>query len=172
MSRFTASLCRRLYNARWTPGAGHARWEIMSPTRRCSRWLILVVERMVVHDCLSSNVRMFMSRTGELQDRFQQIEASMKRLFDGATDVRLSLSDTRYVRVRSICSISLTPTRLLDEATALDQLARELLGKVSDVVSGLESKLLNTRLVPCRLLIAAQVRSLMSKLCYQVRMTS
>ena len=84
---------------------------------------------------------MFMSRTGELQDRFQQIEASMKRLSDGATDVRLSLSDTRYVRVRIICSISSTSARLLDEATALDQLARELLGKVSDVVSGLESNI-------------------------------
>jgi autophagy-related protein 11 len=116
------------------------------------------------------NVRMFMSRTGELQDRFQQIEASMKRLSDGATDVRLSLSDTRYVTVRIICSISSTPTRLLDEATTLDQLARELLGKVSDVVSGLDSKLLDTCLVPRRLLITAQVRSLMLRLCYQVRM--
>jgi hypothetical protein len=96
----------------------------------------------------------------------------MNRLSDGAADVRLSLSDTRYVRVRIICSISSTPTRLLDEATALDQLVRELLGKVSDVVSGLESKLLDTCLVPCRLLIAAQVRSLMSRLFYQVRMTS
>ncbi|KAI0277952.1 hypothetical protein BGY98DRAFT_976913 [Russula aff. rugulosa BPL654] len=63
---------------------------------------------------------------GELQDRFQQIEASMKRLSDGATDVRLSLSDT---------------STLLDEATTLDQLARELLGKVSDVVSGLDNTL-------------------------------
>jgi autophagy-related protein 11 len=119
-----------------------------------------------------SNVRMFMSRTVELLDRFQQIEASMKRLSDGATDVRLSLSDTGYVRVRIICSISSTPTRLLDEATTLDQQARELLAKVSDVVSGLDSKLFDTCLVPCRLLIAAQVRSLMSRLCYQVRMTS
>ena len=89
-------------------------------------------------------MRMFMSRTGELQDRFQQIEASMKRLSDGATDVRLSLSDTRYVSARIVFSISSTPPRLLDEATALDQLARELLGKVSDVVSGLDSKVLNT----------------------------
>jgi autophagy-related protein 11 len=119
-----------------------------------------------------SNVRMFMSRTGELQDRFEQIEASMNRLSDGATDVRLSLSDTRYVRVRIISSTSSTPTRLLDEATALDQLGRELLGKVLDVVSGLDSKHLHTCLVPCRLLIAAQVRSPMSRLCYQVRMTS
>jgi autophagy-related protein 11 len=119
---------------------------------------------------LFSNVHMFMSSTGELQDRFQQIEASMKRLSDGATDVRLSLSDTRYVRARIIYSISSTPTRLLDEATAIDQLARELLGKVSDVVSGLDSKHLDTCLVPCHLLIVAQVRSLMSRLCYQVRM--
>jgi autophagy-related protein 11 len=117
-----------------------------------------------------SNVRMFMSRTGELQDRFEQIEASMNRLSDGATDVRLSLSDTRYVRVRIISSTSSTPTRLLDEATGLDQLGRELLGKVLDVVSGLDSKHLRTCLVPCRLLIAAQVRSPMSRLCYQVRM--
>lgn len=140
--------------------------------RRCARWLRRVGERMVVHHTFffSPNVRMFMSRTGELQDRFQQIEASMKRLSDGATDVRLSLSDTRYVRVRIICLISSTPTRLLDEATTLDQLARELLGKVSDVVSGLDSELLDTCFVPCRLLIAAQVWSLMSRLCYQVRM--
>lgn len=140
--------------------------------RRCARWLLLVGERTVVSRYFFSNVRMFMSRTVELLDRFQQIEASMKRLSDGATDVRSSLSDTRYVRIRIICSISSTTTRLLDEATALDQLARELLGKVSDVISGLESTLLDTCLVSCRLLIAAQVRSLMSRLCYQVRMTS
>ena len=140
--------------------------------RRCARWPILVGEPMVVSDYLFSNVRMFMSRTVELLDRFQQIEASMKRLSDGATDVRSSLSDTRYVRVRIICSISSTVTRLLDEATALDQLARELLGKVSDVISSLDSTLLDTCLVSCRFLITAQVRSLMSRLCYQVRMIS
>ena len=118
------------------------------------------------------NVHMFMSMTEELQDRFQQIDASMKRLSDGATDVRLSLSDTRYVRAWNMCSFSsISSIRLLDEATALDQLAHELLGKVSDVVSGLDSKLMATCFVPCRLLIAAQVRSLMSRLCYQVRTT-
>ncbi|KAH9998573.1 hypothetical protein BJV77DRAFT_1156392 [Russula vinacea] len=63
----------------------------------------------------------------ELQERFHQIEASMKRLSDGATEVRLSLSDTR----------------LLDEAAASDQLARELLSKASDIVSGLESPVAN-----------------------------
>ena len=109
--------------------------------RRCARLLMLVGKRMVVRDNFVLNVRMFMSRTGELQNRFQQIEANMNRLSDGAADVRLSLSDTRYVRVRIMCSISSTPTRLLDEATALDLLARELLGKVTDVVSGLDSKL-------------------------------
>ena len=140
--------------------------------RRCARLLTPVGKRMVVHDTFFLNVRMFMPRTGELQDRFQQIEASMNKLSDGAADVRLSLSDTRYVRVRIIRSTFSTPTRLLDEATALDQLASELLGKVSDVVSGLDSKFLNSCLVPCRLLIAAQVRSLMSRLCSQVRMTS
>lgn len=113
---------------------------------------------------------MFMSSIGELQDRFQQIEASMKRLSDGAADVRLSLSDTRYVRARIMRSISSTPTRLLDEATASDQLAQELLGKVSEVVSSLDSKLFDTYIVPCRLLIVAQVRSLMSRPCYQVKM--
>jgi hypothetical protein len=87
-------------------------------------------------------MHMFMSRIGELQDRFHQIEASMKRLSDGATEVRLSLSDTRYVRSRIIFSIFSNIIRLLDEATALDHLTRESLGKVSDVVSGLESKLL------------------------------
>ncbi len=56
--------------------------------------------------CSLSNVRMFMSGTEELQDRFHQIEASMKRLSDGAAEVRLSLSDTRYVRAWIICSIS------------------------------------------------------------------
>ncbi|KAF8467125.1 autophagy-related protein 11-domain-containing protein [Russula ochroleuca] len=63
----------------------------------------------------------------ELQERFHQIEASMKRLSDDATEVRLSLSDTRF----------------LDEAEALDQLSRELLSKVSEVVSGLDSPVAN-----------------------------
>jgi hypothetical protein len=65
----------------------------------------------------------------------------MKRLSDGATEVRLSLSDTRYVRARIVCSIFSSIVRPLDEAEALDQLARELLGKVSEIVSGLDSKL-------------------------------
>lgn len=65
----------------------------------------------------------------------------MKRLSDGATEVRSSLSDTRYVRARIVFSISSHIVRPLDEAEALDQLARELLGKVSEVVSGLDSKL-------------------------------
>ena len=63
----------------------------------------------------------------------------MKRLSDGATEVRLSLSDTRYVRALFICSFFLNIIRLLDEAAASDQLARELLSKASDIVSGLES---------------------------------
>lgn len=37
-------------------------------------------------------------RTGDLQERFRQIEATMKRLADGAAEVRSSLSDTRYVK--------------------------------------------------------------------------
>ena len=65
----------------------------------------------------------------------------MKRLSDGATEVRSSLSDTRYVSTRIVFSISSSIVRPLDEAEALDQLARELLGKVSEVVSGLDSKL-------------------------------
>ncbi len=40
---------------------------------------------------------MFMSRTGELQDRFRQIEASMKRLSDGATEVRLAKCRMSYL---------------------------------------------------------------------------
>ncbi|KAH9962908.1 hypothetical protein BC827DRAFT_1195700 [Russula dissimulans] len=64
---------------------------------------------------------------GELQERFHQIETSMRRLSDGAAEVRSSLSDTRP----------------LDEAEALDQLARELLGKVSEVVSSLDSPVAN-----------------------------
>ena len=66
----------------------------------------------------------------------------MKRLSDGATEVRLSLSDTRYVRALFMRSFVLKIIRLLDEAVALDQLARELLSKASEVVSGLESNFL------------------------------
>ena len=94
-------------------------------------------------------------RTEELQERFHQIEATMKRLSDGAAEVRMSLSDTRYVRAWVVCSISSGIIRPIDEAEALDQLARELLGKVSEVVSGLDSKLFDTRLVPYHLLIVA-----------------
>lgn len=36
-------------------------------------------------------------RIADLRERFHEIEASMKRLSDGAAEVRLSLSDTRYV---------------------------------------------------------------------------
>jgi autophagy-related protein 11 len=35
-------------------------------------------------------------RTADLRERFHDIEASMKRLSDGAAEVRSSLSDTRY----------------------------------------------------------------------------
>jgi hypothetical protein len=66
----------------------------------------------------------------------------MKWLSDGATEVRLSLSDTRYVSAPIICSIFFqTCIRLLDEAESLDQLARELLGSVAEVVSSLDSNL-------------------------------
>ena len=66
----------------------------------------------------------------------------MKRLSDGAAEVRLSLLDTRYVRAAVICSASFlkqTTVRLLDEAEALDELSRELHAKVSEVVSALDS---------------------------------
>jgi hypothetical protein len=91
---------------------------------------------------LLSNMRMFIPRTEELQERFHQIEASMKRLSDDATEVRLSLSDTRYVSARIMCSISLNIYQVLwMKPTALDQLSRELFSKVSEVVSGLDSNL-------------------------------
>lgn len=66
----------------------------------------------------------------------------MKRLSDGAAEVRLSLLDTRYVRAAVICSTSFvkqTTIRLLDEAEALDQLSREMHIKVSEVVSAFDS---------------------------------
>lgn len=66
----------------------------------------------------------------------------MKRLLDGAAEVRLSLSDTTYVRAAVSCSISLlqqTSIRLLDEAETFDQLSRELHTKVSEVVSAFDS---------------------------------
>lgn len=58
----------------------------------------------------------------DLQERFRRVEETMKKLSDGATEVRSSLSDTR----------------LLDEAEALDQLSRELHGRVSEVVASLD----------------------------------
>ena len=66
----------------------------------------------------------------------------MKRLSDGAAEVRLSLLDTRYVRAAVTCSTSSlneTTVRLLDEAEALDELSRELHTKVSEVVSAFDS---------------------------------
>jgi len=81
-------------------------------------------------------------RTVDLQERFQEIEASMKRLSDGAAEVRSSFSDTRYVRAAIICStFSNDIIRLLDEAEALDKLTRELHGKISEVVSGFDSNI-------------------------------
>ncbi|KAI9458624.1 putative peripheral membrane protein [Lactarius psammicola] len=58
----------------------------------------------------------------DLQERFRRVEETMKRLSDGATEVRSGLSDTR----------------LLDEAEALDRLSRELHGRVSEVVTSLD----------------------------------
>jgi len=66
----------------------------------------------------------------------------MKRLSDGAAEVRLSLSDTRYVGaavIRSTSFVKQTTIRLLDEAEALDQLSREMHTKVSEVVSAFDS---------------------------------
>ena len=81
-------------------------------------------------------------RIADLRERFHEIEASMKRLSDGAAEVRLSLSDTRYVRAAVIYStLSNNITRILDEAEALDRLTRELHDKVSEVVSGFDSNL-------------------------------
>jgi hypothetical protein len=66
----------------------------------------------------------------------------MKRLSDGAAEVRSSFSDTRYVRVAVICSTySNDVIRLLDEAEALEKLSRELHGKISEVVSGFDSNI-------------------------------
>lgn len=107
----------------------------------------------IFFDSLFIMARVFIFGTEELQERFHQIEATMKRLSDGAAEVRMSLSDTRYVRAWVVCLISSSIIRPIDEAEALDQLARELLGKVSEVVSGLDSKLFDTRLVSYHLLI-------------------
>jgi GTP1/Obg family GTP-binding protein len=66
----------------------------------------------------------------------------MKKLSDGAAEVRLGLSDTRYVRdlvVRLGVSFK-NAIRLLDEAEALDQLSRELHIRVSEIVASLDGK--------------------------------
>jgi hypothetical protein len=73
--------------------------------RRCARWQIPVGERMVGSFDTPFECAHVYVGTEELQERFHQIEASMKRLSDGTTEVRLSLSDTRYVRARITCSI-------------------------------------------------------------------
>ncbi|KAI0266091.1 putative peripheral membrane protein [Gloeopeniophorella convolvens] len=65
---------------------------------------------------------------GELLDRFHQVEETMKRLSDGAAEVRQSLSDTR----------------LLDDAETLDQSSQEMLNRVSDAVSALEAPVVDT----------------------------
>ncbi|KAH9973833.1 hypothetical protein BGW80DRAFT_1306660 [Lactifluus volemus] len=62
----------------------------------------------------------------DLRDRFHQIETKMKNLGEGAAEVRSSLSDTR----------------ILDEAEALDQQSRELHSKISEVVSAIHSEFL------------------------------
>ncbi|KAF8267535.1 hypothetical protein EI94DRAFT_1730240 [Lactarius quietus] len=53
---------------------------------------------------------------------FRRVEETMKKLSDGAAEVRSGLSDTR----------------LLDEAEALDQLSRELHVRVSEIVASLD----------------------------------
>lgn len=113
----------------------------MSPRRRCAKSQILVEERMVVWFLFLKRARVYVM-TAELQDRFQEIEASMKRLSDGAAEVRSTFSDTRYVRAAVICStFSNVIIRLLDEAEALDKLTHELHGKISEVVSGFDSNI-------------------------------
>ena len=63
----------------------------------------------------------------------------MKRLSDGATGVRSSLSDTRYVRHLVVRRFSKKYViRLLDEAEALDRLSRELHGRVLELVASLD----------------------------------
>jgi hypothetical protein len=104
-------------------------------------WQILVEERMVTLGSFFKRARAYL-RIADLRERFHEIEASMKRLSDGAAEVRLSLSDTRYVRAAVIYStLSNNITRILDEAEALDRLTRELHDKVSEVVSGFDSNL-------------------------------
>ncbi|KAH9171318.1 putative peripheral membrane protein [Lactarius sanguifluus] len=64
---------------------------------------------------------------GDLQERFRRVEETMKKLSDGAAEVRSSLSDTR----------------LLDEAEALDQLSRESHGRISEIVTSLDGPVPN-----------------------------
>ena len=77
----------------------------------------------------------------------------MKKLTDGATEVRSGLSDTRYVGDLVICldAFFKNTIRLLDEAEALDQLSRELHIRVSEIVASLDGKLLAPLLAPYRL---------------------
>ena len=42
-------------------------------------------------------------RKVDLQERFRRVEETMKKLSDGATEVRSGLSDTRYVRNLVVC---------------------------------------------------------------------
>ena len=77
----------------------------------------------------------------DLQERFRRVEETMKRLSDGATGVRSGLSDTRYVKHLVVYLVSFlikNMIRLLDEAEALDQLSRELHGRVSELVASLD----------------------------------
>ncbi|KAI0298723.1 putative peripheral membrane protein [Multifurca ochricompacta] len=68
---------------------------------------------------------------GDLQERFHHVEATMKRLSDGAAEVRLILSDTK----------------ILNEAEALNQLSHESHGKVSEVISSLDSPVANVEVL-------------------------
>ncbi|KAH9023404.1 putative peripheral membrane protein [Lactarius hengduanensis] len=61
----------------------------------------------------------------DLQERFRRVEETMKKLGDGAAEVRLS------------------DTRLLDEAEALDQLSRESHGRISEIVTSLDGPVPN-----------------------------
>ncbi len=78
----------------------------------------------------------------DLQERFHRVEETMKKLSDGATEVRSSLSDTRYVGNLVVrFDVFSRMTRLLQEAEALDQLSRELHIRVSEVVASLDGKI-------------------------------
>lgn len=43
------------------------------------------------------------TRKVDLQERFRRVEETMKKLTDGATEVRSGLSDTRYVGDLVVC---------------------------------------------------------------------